>query len=111
MTPKTTMTPLHAQRVLNHWKMHGNQELVSTVERTLALAKMGGDPRIDAALILDAIGKVYGTPSPSPQIAQKPHAAPGRPRARMERKRGDMGRVLSVLADAVSMWIVSRRAK
>lgn len=107
MTPKTTMTPLQAQRVLDHWKMHGNQELVSTVERTIALAKMGGDPRIDAALILDAIGKVYGSPSPSTQIAQKPpQAATGRPRGQMVRKRGNVGRVLSVLADAVSMWIV-----
>jgi hypothetical protein len=114
---KTTLSPLAATAVLEHWKVNGNQDLVATVERTLAMARMGGDPRIDAALILQAIGDVYGVPGaapgkPTPGPASSQAARP-KPNAggKMVRRRGSAKSLTGHVMNAVSMWLVARMGR
>ncbi len=106
MQTKTTLTPLQAQAILSHWKRHGDQALVATVERTLAMAHVGGDPRTDAAIILEAIGDVYGVPGP---VAGVTTAAPNTSgRGRMVRygvgRKTPTGAVMNALSMLFVMW-------
>jgi hypothetical protein len=104
LTPKP-LTPLQAQTVLNNWRLHGDQNLVGTVERSLAMARMGGDPRVDAAIILEAVAAVYGAPG-----------APGRATAtatkqrpvKAVKRRGSFSRLAGQVVNALSMWIATR---
>jgi hypothetical protein len=110
--PAKPLTPLQAQTVLNNWRLHGDQNLVGTVERTLAMARMGGDPRVDAAIILEAVAAVYGAPgapgAPGWATATATATATKQRPVKAVKRRGSFSRLAGQLANALSMWIATR---